>query len=300
MRVVVVSLGVLALTAAVQVVVVAASGSVALLSDTIHNIADAITAVPLGVAFWLARRPATERYTHGYGRAEDLAGVCIVATIAASCAAAAWAAVNRIVHPHRVHQVGWVIVAGLIGFAGNELVAVYRIRIGRRIGSAALVADGLHARTDGFTSAAVVIGAAGVSLGWQLADPVVGLLITAAILVVLKNAAVDICRRLMDAVDPGLVHQISAVLAASAGIEAVDAVRIRWVGHELRAEVEVTSDGSLTLAEAHQLAEEAHHNLLHEVPRLARATIHSSPSGRDGDPHALTLHHFDRHTESRS
>lgn len=288
-----VSLGVLAITAAVQVVIVAASGSIALLSDTIHNFADAFTAVPLGLAFWLGRRAATKRYTYGFGRAEDLAGVFIVATILVSSAVAAYEAVSRLIHPHHVHQVAWVIVAGIVGFAGNELVAAYRIRIGRRIGSAALVADGLHARTDGFTSLAVVMGAVGVALGWQLADPIVGLLITVAILVVVKNAARDIYRRLMDAVDPTLVEQVTTILAGVDGIDAVDTVRIRWVGHELHAEAEVTSDANLTLGQAHAVAEHARHYLLHEVPRLAQATIHSSPTVTDGvDPHALTAHHF--------
>jgi cation diffusion facilitator family transporter len=290
-----VSVAVLAVTAVIQVAVVILSGSVGLLSDTIHNFADALTAVPLGLAFWLGRRPADRRYTYGYGRSEDLAGVCIVVTIALSAAVAAWEAITRLIHPHPVHQVGWIMVAGLVGFAGNELVAVYRIRVGRKIGSAALVADGLHARTDGFTSLAVVVGAVGVALGWQLADPIVGLLITVAILVVVKSAARDIYRRLMDAVDPALVEQVSAVLAAVEGVEVVEAVRIRWIGHELRAEVEITSDGSLTLAQAHDVAEHAHHHLLHEVPRLAQATIHSSPSpGGGAHPHALTDHHFRR------
>lgn len=293
MRALGMSLGVLGVTAVVQVIIVAASGSVALLSDTIHNFADALTAVPLGLAFWLGRRRPKKRYTYGYGRSEDLAGVFIVTTIALSSAVAAFEAMNRLIHPHHVHQLAWVIVAGLVGFAGNELVALYRVRVGRRIGSAALVADGLHARTDGFTSLAVVIGAVGVALGWQLADPIVGLAITLAILVVVKNAARDIYRRLMDAVDPALVEQVTAILAGVDGIDAVEAVRIRWVGHELHAEAEVTSDGKLTLAQAHDVAEHARHHLLHEVPRLAQATIHSSPSAHEGvDPHSLTAHHF--------
>ena len=290
-----VSLAVLALTALVQVVIVVLSGSVALLSDTIHNFADCLTAVPLGLAFWLGRRPSNNRYTYGYGRSEDLAGIFIVATIALSSGIAAWEAVNRLIHPHHVDHVGWVIAAGIVGFAGNEIVAVYRIRVGRNIGSAALVADGLHARTDGFTSLAVVLGAVGVALGWQLADPIVGLLITVAILVVLNTAARDIYRRLMDAVDPALVDQVTAVLESVEGVDAVDAVRIRWLGHELRAEAEITSDGALSLGQAHEVAEHARHHLLHQVPRLAQATIHTSPSAADGmDPHALTDHHFHR------
>jgi len=290
-----ISLAVLAATAMVQVVIVVASGSVALLSDTIHNFADSLTAVPLGLAFWLGRRPANTRYTYGYGRAEDLAGVFIVVAIAVSSGVTAWMAITRLLHPHHVRQLAWVVVAGVVGFAGNELVALYRMRVGRRIGSAALVADGLHARTDGFTSLAVVVGAIGVSLGWQLADPIVGLVITVAILSIVKNAAQDIYRRLMDAVDPALVEHVRAILGAVDGVEAVDSVRIRWVGHELQAEAEVTSDGALTLAEAHHVAELAHHRLLHEVPRLSRVTIHTSPAAHDAaDPHALTAHHFVR------
>src|SRR6185437_12503963 len=153
-----VSLAVLGGTALLQAAVVAISGSVALLGDTLHNAADALTAVPLGIAFVVGRRPPTRRYTYGYGRAEDLAGVVIVVVIAASSALAAYEAVTRLLHPQRVSDLAAVAVAALVGFAGNELVARYRIRTGRRIGSAALVADGLHARTDGFTSLAVLVG----------------------------------------------------------------------------------------------------------------------------------------------
>src|SRR5215472_14422045 len=159
MRVLWVSLAVLAGTAATQAAVAAVSGSVALLGDTLHNAADALTAVPLGIAFVVGRRPPNRRYTYGYGRAEDLAGVVIVLLIAASSALAGWQAVTRLAHPHPVSNLMAVAIAAVIGFAGNELVARYRIRVGRKIGSAALVADGLHARTDGFTSLAVLLGA---------------------------------------------------------------------------------------------------------------------------------------------
>ncbi len=207
MRALWISLGVLGATAVIQAAVVALSGSVALLGDTLHNAADALTAVPLGVAFLVGRRPATRRYTYGYGRAEDLAGVVIVALILASSALAAYEALTRLAHPERVSNLIAVAAAALVGFAGNELVARYRIRVGRKIGSAALVADGLHARADGFTSLAVLIGAGGVALGWNWADPVVGLVITVAILAVLYQAAREVWRRLMDAVDPALVDQ---------------------------------------------------------------------------------------------
>ena len=213
--------------------------------------------------------------------------------IAMSSGLAAWEATQRLLHPRTVHNLAWVAAAGFIGFVGNELVAVSRIRVGRKIGSAALVADGLHARTDGLTSLAVVIGATGVAAGWRLADPIVGLLITVAILFVLKGAARDIYRRLMDSVDPGLVDDVSRILASVPGVQAVESVHIRWIGHELRAEAEIISDADLSLAAAHDIAEEAHHRLLHDIPRLGQVTIHSSPCGHDGlDHHAATAHHF--------
>jgi cation diffusion facilitator family transporter len=286
------SLVALAVTSAVQLLIVFVSHSVALLADSIHNFADALTAIPLAIAFWLGRKAANRRYTYGYGRAEDLAGVTIVAAIAASSVLAGWEAIDRLIRPSSVHEVGWVIAAGMVGFVGKELVARYRIRVGRKIGSAALVADGLHARTDGFTSLAVAAGGVAVAAGWKLADPIVGLLITVAIALILKDAALEIFRRLMDSVDPKLVEQIEAVLSGVPGVEAVDSVRVRWVGRQLFAEVSLVSDRALSLGAAHQIAETAQHTLLHEVPRLADVTIHSNPCGHDGEEtHSLLAHH---------
>ncbi|MBJ7384472.1 MAG: cation transporter, partial [Mycolicibacterium sp.] len=204
-RAVKISLLVLGATALVQIGIVVVSGSIALLADTIHNVSDALTAVPLWIAFALSTKPATRRYTYGFGRAEDLAGLFVVAMIALSAIVAGVESVRRLIDPVPIEHVGWVALAGLVGFIGNELVALYRIRVGRRIGSAALVADGLHARTDGFTSLAVLLGAGGVALGFPLADPIIGLVITVAILAVLRTAVRDIFRRLMDAVDPAFV-----------------------------------------------------------------------------------------------
>ncbi|WP_425556064.1 cation diffusion facilitator family transporter [Glycomyces endophyticus] len=274
-----ISLVILGATAAVQAVVVAFTGSVALLGDTLHNVADALTAIPLGIAFLLGRRKATRRYTYGFGRAEDLAGIVIVVFIAASAVAAAVAAIDRLRNPAAVDHLWAVAAAGGIGFVGNELVARYRIGVGRRIGSAALVADGLHARTDGFTSLAVLLGAGGVALGWGWADPVVGLAITVAIVMVLKDAALQIWRRLMDAVDPGVVDRAEAVLAATPGVEAVGALRLRWVGHRMHGEVDIAVDAALTVTDAHTIAVDAEHRLIHAVPRLARVTVHTDPAG---------------------
>jgi cation diffusion facilitator family transporter len=294
MRVLWISLGVLGVTALVQAAVTVVSGSVALLGDTLHNAADALTALPLGVAFILGRRPPTRRYTYGYGRAEDLAGIVIVLTIAVSSALAAYEAIARLLHPRHVSDLIAVAAAALAGFAGNELAAGYRIRTGRKIGSAALVADGLHARTDGLTSLAVLLGAGGVALGWGWADPVVGLLITAAILTVLRQAAREIYRRLMDAVDPALVDQAEHTLRATPGVLEVGQVQLRWIGHQIRAECEIVVSPDIGAVQAHQLTVSAEHALLHAIPRLSAALVHADPKVHGSDPHQVLAGHRPR------
>ncbi|KRE53005.1 cation diffusion facilitator family transporter [Phycicoccus sp. Soil748] len=274
-----VSLAALMVTALLQGVVVAFTGSVALLGDTLHNIADAVTAVPLLIAFWLARRPANDRYTYGYGRAEDLAGLFVVAMIALSSLLAGWEALQRLLDPRAVSHLWAVAAAGVIGFAGNELVARYRIRIGRQIGSAALVADGLHARTDGFTSLAVVVGAIGVAVGLPWADPVVGLLIAVAILGVLRSAVRQVGARLMDAVEPELVRTGREAVATVEGVLEVRHLRLRWIGHTLHADADITVPADVPVVEAHDIAHHAEEHLLEALPRLVGAVIHVSPSG---------------------
>ncbi|MCG7593029.1 cation diffusion facilitator family transporter [Mycobacterium sp. PSTR-4-N] len=277
-RAVKISLFVLGVTALAQIGIVAVSGSVALLADTIHNFSDALTAIPLWIAFALGTRAATRRYTYGFGRAEDLAGLFVVAMIALSAVIAGIESVRRLINPVPIEHVGWVAVAGLVGFLGNEWVALYRIRVGRKIGSAALVADGLHARTDGFTSLAVLFGAAGSALGFPLADPVIGVVITVAILAVLRTAIRDIFRRLMDGVDPRLVDRAEAALAAAPGVTAVRSVKMRWIGHRLHADAELDIDPNVSLADAHRIAHEAEHTLTHAVPKLASALVHAYPA----------------------
>ena len=277
-RAVKVSLLVLGATALAQIGIVAVSGSVALLADTIHNFSDALTAIPLWIAFALGTRAATRRYTYGFGRAEDLAGLFVVAMIALSAVIAGIESVRRLINPVPIEHVGWVAVAGLVGFLGNEWVALYRIRVGRKIGSAALVADGLHARTDGFTSLAVLFGAAGSALGFPLADPVIGLVITVAILAVLRTAIRDIFRRLMDGVDPRFVDSAEAALAAEPGVTSVRSVKMRWIGHRLHADAELDIDPNVSLADAHRIAHEAEHTLTHAVPKLSSALVHAYPA----------------------
>ena len=267
----------LLLTTVLQAVVVVLSGSVALLGDTLHNAADALTAVPLAIAFTIGRRAATRRFTYGYGRAEDLAGLVVVALIALSSFLAGYEAVRRLLDPRDVDRLGLVAAAGVIGFLGNELVARYRIKVGREIGSAALVADGLHARTDGFTSLAVVLGAIGVALGIELADPVIGLVITVAILGVLRQAAREVFARLMDAVDPAVLESVERTLADTPGVRAVGDVKVRWIGHALRAECEVLVDEDLSVVQGHEIAHLAEDRLLRDVRRLTTSIVHAGP-----------------------
>ncbi|MGH3951921.1 MAG: cation diffusion facilitator family transporter [Pseudonocardiaceae bacterium] len=282
---------VLFLTAVVQLVIVLFTGSVALLGDTIHNFADALTALPVAFAFLLGRRVATRRYTYGLGRAEDLAGVVVVLIIAVSAALAGYESVLRLIDPQPVRHVWVVAVAGIIGFAGNEVVARWRITVGREIGSAALVADGLHARTDGFTSLAVVLGAAGLALGFPLADPIVGLAITVAILFVLRDAAKEVFRRLMDAVDPASVELVERTAAEVPGVLKADEVRMRWIGHSLRAELAVAVNSVLTVKQAHGIAHDVEHQLMHTVPRLTAAVVHTEPAAGAEAAHEALAHH---------
>jgi cation diffusion facilitator family transporter len=291
-RAVKISLVALMVTAFAQVVLVLVTGSVALLADTIHNFSDALTSVPLWIAFILGRRAANRRYTYGYRRAEDLAGLFIVGMIAFSAILAGWESVNRLLNPQPITNIGLVIAAGVVGFLGNELVALYRIRVGRDIGSAALVADGYHARTDGFTSLAVVAGALGVMAGFPQADPIVGLLITVAILWILKGAAGQVFARLMDAVDPALVDAVERRALAIPGVQGVAGVRIRWIGHRLEASLHATVNCDVTVSAGHAIGEAVRHDLLHEVRGLDDVLVHIDPCGHDGvDPHAEAAHH---------
>ena len=294
-RAVKLSLVILGLTALLQILVVIISGSVALLADTIHNLSDALTAVPLWIAFVIGRRPPNRRYTYGFGRLEDVAGLFIVIMIAISALVAGIESIRRLIEPQPVTNLGWVLVAGLIGFAGNEIVAGYRIRVGRRIGSAALVADGVHARTDGFTSLAVVLGAFGIWLGFPLADPVVGLLISVVIVILLIGTSRDIGRRLLDGVDPGLVEQAELTVASVPGITSVDGLRMRWAGHRLIVEATVGSDPTMAVGEFHELEHQAADRLRGRLPRVqvVRLTPCAHPTtvgSAVADPSTIGVH----------
>jgi cation diffusion facilitator family transporter len=281
----------LMITASLQVVVVALSGSVALLADTIHNFADAATAVPLGIAFLLARRGATSRFTYGLGRVEDLAGLMIVTTIAVSAIVAFYEAGQRFFQPQPVGFLWAVMLASVVGFVGNETVAIFRIRVGRQIGSAALVADGYHARVDGWTSLAVLIGAIGVWAGYPLADPIVGLLISAAIFVIVWQSARAVVVRMLDGVDPETLETIGRAARHVPRVEEVTDLRARFIGHRLHAEVSITVPGGLSVGDGHDIAKEVRHQLLHHLPHLGRVVVHVDPYGQGGEQHHRVSEH---------
>lgn len=280
----------LGVTAALQALVVLFSGSVALASDTIHNLGDALTAIPLWIAFALGRRQPTRSYTYGFHRAEDVAGVVIVLAIGASAAIVVWESVQRLMEPRLIEYIPWVIAAGIIGAAGNELVARYRIRVGRRIGSEALVADGHHARTDALTSLAVVVSGIGAALGASWVDPVAGLVVALVIIQLLWRSARAIMRRLLDAVEPELVDTVEAVMGGVDGVLEVTDLRVRWQGHQLRVSASITVAADLTIAAGHETAHEVEHALLHRFSFPVIAVIHVDPGG-PSPAHDATAHH---------
>jgi cation diffusion facilitator family transporter len=281
----------LAATALFQTVIVFFSGSVALLADTIHNIADAGTAIPLWIAFVLAGRAPSHRFTYGYGRVEDISGVMIILTIFFSAVFAGYESLNRLLNPQPVQYLWTVVIASLIGFAGNELVAIFRIRVGREIKSAALVADGYHARVDGLTSLAVLFSALGVWLGYPLADPIVGLVITIAILTIVWESGKTVFTRLLDGVDPEVTDEITHALNHAQGVRGVTEIRLRWSGHRLLAEINLAVSPTLSVAEGHAIAVEARHQLMHSLPYLSNVTVHVDPEDLSGEKHhAITEH----------
>jgi cation diffusion facilitator family transporter len=275
----------LMVTAILQVVVVVLSGSVALLADTIHNFADAATAIPLGLAFWLTRRGAGRGFTYGMGRVEDFAGLAIIATILGSACVALYEAVTRLAHPQPVSMLWAVALASVIGFVGNEAVAIFRIRVGREIGSAALVADGQHARVDGWTSLSVLVGAFGVWAGFPLADPIVGVLISIAIFLLVWQSAKVILTRMLDGVEPHILDEIGHAAGHARSVQGVSDVRARWIGHRLHVEMSVTVPGSFSVGEGHDVGKEVRHQLLHHLPHLGSVSVHIDPDGQEGEQH---------------
>lgn len=281
----------LLVTTLLQAFVVVLSGSVALLADTIHNLGDACTAIPLAIAFVLARRKPSKRFTYGYGRVEDLAGVVVVLTILTSAIVAGYESINRFFHPKPVGYLWAVAAASIIGFIGNEGVAIFRIKVGGEMGSAALVADGYHARVDGIASLSVLFSVIGVWLGYPLADPIIGLLMTALILRIVWESAQSVFTRLLDGVNPELIDEIKEVANHTAGVEDVTDVRVRWLGHRLHAELNIAVNPECSVSDGHELALKTRHELLHKLPFLSGVTIHVDPTNASGEEYHHIIEH---------
>jgi cation diffusion facilitator family transporter len=289
-------------TAILQMFIVAISGSIALLADTLHNVGHAVTTIPLIIAFRIGQRAASKSFGYGYRRAEDLVGVFISLIIGLSAALIIWESVSGLIDPRPLTNLWWVFAAGLVGAAGNELVAIYRIRIGRRIGSAALVAEGQHARADGFTSIAVAIGAVGVWAGFARADAIIGLVIALVILGILVSSLRTTVHRLMDGVEPSTVDSMIAAAAEVDGVIRVGRVRARWSGHRLVADAEIEVEPQLTIVEGHRISEQVEHELLHRIAHLESVTVHLHPAVGDlelRELHDLTAHHTSREARER-
>lgn len=267
----------LGITTLLQAGIYVLSGSVALLADTVHNFGDALNSIPLWIAFILSGRAATRRYTYGFGRAEDIAGLLIVLSIAFSAGFIIYEAVSRIFEPQLIAYSGWVILAALVGFIGNEAVAVLQIRVGKQIGSEAMITDGRHARVDGLTSLAVLPAVFGSWLNLPILDPIFGLLIGITIVFITWNAVVAMWYRLMDAIDPHLVTHAEAAIRSHKMVSGIETLRMRWVGHSLHLESHVLLDPKISFSDIQNIREQIKSELYENVPKLSEITIAVSP-----------------------
>ena len=280
------------IVAAIQFAIAVIGGSAGLFADALHNLGDVLTTVALWIAFVIARRAANQRYTYGYHRTEDLAGIFIVLVIIASAVAGAVESILKLTSGAPPTQLPLSMAAALVGVAGNELLAQYKISVGKRINSVPLIADGQHSRIDGLTSLAAFAGLIGVALGFRIADPIAGLVITVVILTVVYSTTRSVLQRLLDAVDSRVVPSIVSIASEVPGVEAVNDVRARWVGHTLHVAMNIEVDAELTLVKAHAIAEEVRHRLFHRVKGLSEAIIHTDPHSHDEDYHQLVAHHM--------
>lgn len=267
------SLFLLGATTAFQLFIYLASGSVALLADTVHNFGDTLNSVPLLISLYLGRRLATTRYTHGFGRAEDVAGLFIVASIAFSAGYILLESFQKFINPQSILNPGWVAAAAIIGFLGNEAVAIIEISVGRRIGSEAMVIDGRHARVDGLTSLAVLPAVIGSIWGVTILDPIFALLIGIAILFITRDASVGMWHRLMDAVDPELTERAQPSLGSNENVVNVNKLRLRWIGHFLTIEAQLTLRDGMTFESAQQTIKNLKNQLAQDFQNLGEVTL---------------------------
>jgi cation diffusion facilitator family transporter len=263
----------LGITTVIQIVIYLASGSTALFADTVHNLGDGANSIPLLIAFALQRRVRSRKFTYGYGRTEDLAGLVILISIAASAIVAGYESIRKLIDPQPMDYLGWVAAAAIVGFIGNEAVAILQIRTGRQIGSAALVADGQHARIDGFTSLAVLVAVIGTLVGVPILDPIIGLLITVTIILILWQSSKSIFRRMLDGIEPEILAEVEHAPAHVAGVRGVANARARWLGHKVHADLDVIVDRHLTVDDAAAITAKVKAALADHVPAFGDAMI---------------------------
>src|SRR5579863_6836371 len=280
------------LVAIIQFAIAAIGGSAGLFADALHNLGDVFTTVALWIAFVISNRAANESYTYGYYRSEDLAGIFIVLVIVASAVAGAVESIQKLTSGNVPTQIYLSMAAALVGVIGNEALAQYKISVGKRINSVPLIADGQHSRIDGLTSLAAFLGLIGVAFGLRIADPIAGLVITVVILTVVYSTTRSVMQRLLDSVDPHVVPTIYTIATAVPGVEGVNDVRARWVGHTLHVAMNIEVEAEMTLIKAHTIAEEVRHQLFHEVKGLSEAVIHTDPHSHEEDYHQTVAHHL--------
>ncbi|WP_343571292.1 cation diffusion facilitator family transporter [Mycobacterium sp.] len=262
---------VLALTGLIELVIAVVSGSVALLGDALHNLSDVSTSALVFVGFRASRRLPTERYTYGYERAEDLAGIGVALVIWSSAIVAGQESVEKLINHGSTGHVGWGIAAAAVGIAGNQLVARYKLTVGRRIRSATVVADAKHSRLDALSSAGAMLGLIAVALGWTWADAVAGIVVTGFICHVGWEVTADIAHRLLDGVDPEIITTAEFAALEVAGVQHAHA-RARWTGRTLRVEVEGFLDSETSLAAADEIGRGVCAILTSRIPELQSFT----------------------------
>jgi cation diffusion facilitator family transporter len=275
-RAVIVSAVGLGLAALAEIVASILSGSASVLADGLHNAGDVMTSFILLFTFALVRRPATRRYSSGYGRFEDVATLLIIVVIIVTAAVAAAESIGKLIQPVTYSNIPLSMGAALVGVIANLGVSVYKLRVGRWIGSESLAADGIHSRIDALVSAGAFAGIGLAGLGLRIADPIVGILITVAIVYVLAGTVKQLYYRMMDAVDPTIVDELTSAASSVPGVLQVHDVRVRWVGRELVAVMHVAVNPKSTLEEAHAVAMRVEVAVCHEVP-AARLEVHMDP-----------------------
>jgi cation diffusion facilitator family transporter len=261
----------LALTGLLEMAIALLSGSVALLGDALHNLSDVSTSALVFVGFRASRKLPSERYPYGYQRAEDLAGIGVALVIWGSALVAGFESVTKLLHHGSTTHLGWGIAAAAVGIAGNQIVARYKLLVGKRIRSATLVADAKHSWLDALSSAGALLGLIGVALGWSWADAVAGIVVTGFICHVGWEVTVDIAHRLLDGVDPEIITTAEAVAVTVPGVKHAHA-RARWTGRTLRIEVEGFLDPDTTVAAADRIGRSVACALEPEIPEMRSFT----------------------------